>query len=578
MRKITAVLAFLVGLLPVLSAAQVPSTLPPNSVMGRLGIPTQGGPAQSIPFATLATQLGLGTGGNRTKIIANLTIYARSDGSDTLCNGLTNAALAAAPNCAFQTLQKSVDAVWDNYDGGGFTCTIQMAGTTPATFAGFTRYGSPVGCVPTISGDTGTPSNFLVTSTSPAVATIDVRRGFRMYIQGFKLQALTSGRGLHASSESVVITTGSMEYGVAVGGQLSAEHGSVIGLDTSVNYTISGGGAFHCRAIAESHCNLGGGGTVTLSGTPAFTTGFLVADYNGMVQSAQTYSGSATGPIYSALNGGVIVSTSTPPGNAAGVLGSLGLYNGWSGPAIFTNNVASDTPAAIAGTNLQVVGANATNNFLTFDAFGGAPAVLCRRADTSAQSKTAVQANEQLCAINSYGYGATGYSSAGRALIASSASENWTDAAQGTYWAFSTTPTGTATRAEAMRVQPSGGVSVGAAAIAADPGIGNANITGFIASKAPVTLTGTSGSVGAQDVDVIFNASGTFTATLPSASALAGRELTVKSIAAQTINSASSNVVPLAGGAAGTALLVSGAGKWARLKSDGTSWITMTGN
>ncbi|MCS3725513.1 hypothetical protein [Bradyrhizobium betae] len=100
---------------------------------------------------------------------------------------------------------------------------------------------------------------------------------------------------------------------------------------------------------------------------------------------------------------------------------------------------------------------------------------------------------------------------------------------------------------------------------------------GNIAWKAPTTLTGTSGSVG-QNGSVIFNASGTFTATLPTASANPGRVLYVKNIAAQTVNSASSNVVPLAGGAAATALLTNTAGKWAVLQSDGTNWVVMSAN
>lgn len=113
-----------------------------------------------------------------------------------------------------------------------------------------------------------------------------------------------------------------------------------------------------------------------------------------------------------------------------------------------------------------------------------------------------------------------------------------------------------------------------------DPGgTGNMKIAGAYFSAVPVTLTGTSASMGASDSTAIFNASGTFTYTLVSPTGVnSGRELIVKSIAAQIVNSASSNVVPLAGGAAGTALLASGAGKWARLKSDGTNWITMEAN
>lgn len=81
------------------------------------------------------------------------------------------------------------------------------------------------------------------------------------------------------------------------------------------------------------------------------------------------------------------------------------------------------------------------------------------------------------------------------------------------------------------------------------------------------------------DTDLIFNGGGSLTVTLPAPSAAnAGRVLRIKTIAAQTVVSASSNVVPLAGGAAGTAILAATAGKWADLKSDGTNWIIMASN
>lgn len=66
--------------------------------------------------------------------------------------------------------------------------------------------------------------------------------------------------------------------------------------------------------------------------------------------------------------------------------------------------------------------------------------------------------------------------------------------------------------------------------------------------------------------------------TLPAAADFEGRELHVKTIQAQAVNSATSNVVPLIGGAAGTAIVTGTAGKWATLVSDGTSWIIMAGN
>jgi hypothetical protein len=58
--------------------------------------------------------------------------------------------------------------------------------------------------------------------------------------------------------------------------------------------------------------------------------------------------------------------------------------------------------------------------------------------------------------------------------------------------------------------------------------------------------TGSTYTVSATDVVVVANASGTLTLTLPSAASYPGRVLWVKTVAAQTVVSASSNVIPLA--------------------------------
>lgn len=76
----------------------------------------------------------------------------------------------------------------------------------------------------------------------------------------------------------------------------------------------------------------------------------------------------------------------------------------------------------------------------------------------------------------------------------------------------------------------------------------------------------------------IVNGGASVTVTLPTAANYPGREITIRTIAAFTVVSASSNVVPLAGGAAGTAILAATAGKWATLASDGTNWQIMGAN
>jgi hypothetical protein len=98
------------------------------------------------------------------------------------------------------------------------------------------------------------------------------------------------------------------------------------------------------------------------------------------------------------------------------------------------------------------------------------------------------------------------------------------------------------------------------------------------ATLAPVTETAATHTMICTDADIICNRAGTVTVTLMSAAQCKGREVNIRTITAQTVVSASANVVPLVGGAAGTAILAATAGKWARLRSDGTSWQIMSGN
>lgn len=94
--------------------------------------------------------------------------------------------------------------------------------------------------------------------------------------------------------------------------------------------------------------------------------------------------------------------------------------------------------------------------------------------------------------------------------------------------------------------------------------------SGVVATKvADFTLADTEGWI-------INNKSGsTCTVTFPAASAWVGRVVNFKNLQLQTLVSASSNVVPLIGGAAGTAILPSLVGAWATLVSDGTNWVIM---
>lgn len=95
--------------------------------------------------------------------------------------------------------------------------------------------------------------------------------------------------------------------------------------------------------------------------------------------------------------------------------------------------------------------------------------------------------------------------------------------------------------------------------------------------KAPAVKTADY-TILASDQSLIFNGTGSITLTLPTASEHTGRLIYVKTIAAQTVVSASSNVKPVDSDTAGTAILAATAGKWATLQSDGSNWVIMAAN
>ena len=97
----------------------------------------------------------------------------------------------------------------------------------------------------------------------------------------------------------------------------------------------------------------------------------------------------------------------------------------------------------------------------------------------------------------------------------------------------------------------------------------------FPAPPAPVTKTADF-TVAYNETWIINNKSGsTCVVTLPAAATHVGRYLTFQNNQDQSLDSASSNVVPQGGGAAGTAILTNVSGNWATLVSNGTNWVIM---
>lgn len=99
------------------------------------------------------------------------------------------------------------------------------------------------------------------------------------------------------------------------------------------------------------------------------------------------------------------------------------------------------------------------------------------------------------------------------------------------------------------------------------------------AYTSPVSVNTTPYNVDStQSWIIVTYAAGTTTLTLPTASSVPGRVITIKTVVNQLVNSATSNVIPINGTVAGTAILTNTSGKFATLVSNGTNWVIMQAN
>jgi hypothetical protein len=244
----------------------------------------------------------------REVLTADRTYYVRGDGLDTH-DGLTNTA-----GGAFLTVAKAIDVV-AGIDFGAFAVTIQIgAGTwtpniVPKAYVG----AGPL----TFKGDPTTPSNVVINVTGRCF-NIDAIPG-KIVLDGFKL--VSTSIGILANNGSAVEYK-NIEFGACTW-QMYASGGSII--TATGNYSISGGGAHHAYAEMGSSITIFTR-TLTITGTPAFSTAFAFGTRCGVVICTfNTYSGSATGKRYDAANGGgVVIGADTLPGNVAGTFTSPG--------------------------------------------------------------------------------------------------------------------------------------------------------------------------------------------------------------------------------------------------------------
>lgn len=258
----------------------------------------------------------------RERLSANRTYYVRTDGSDS------NTGLADSVGGAFLTWQKAANVI-ATLDIGGYTVTVQHGAesgtktfTVGAVISGFVGGGQVLFL--------GNGATTVISTTSAHCWNVTNSGTCNVRFGAMKLQS-TGASGIKVDYNSLVSLSAGIIFGDFPSGYGFWVHdGQSIGQALSIAYTIDG------DAIAHIFCQNGGhvyveDCTITLTGTPDFTTAFFLAFPRGYIQwTGNSYTGTATGDRYVAyglslvnLNGDAETEL---PGDGAGALsgGSIG--------------------------------------------------------------------------------------------------------------------------------------------------------------------------------------------------------------------------------------------------------------
>ena len=241
----------------------------------------------------------------RDKLTANRTYYVRTDGSDS------NTGLANTSGGAFLTIPKVVDVV-ASLDISIYNVSIRVGAgtyTAPITLKSITGSGTV-----TLRGD-----NNDNTSTIISVTGADAIGGYfdgKYVIEYLKIQTTTSGACIAAEG---FVTFGNLNFGSCAGAQIVLAS-SKSQYRCYSPYTISGGAVqYHIACLRGGFIEVAFT-TITLTGTPNFTQGFIWSAYCAQVlYYANTISGGASGSAYLVtLNAVLYTGGLTLPSSGAG--------------------------------------------------------------------------------------------------------------------------------------------------------------------------------------------------------------------------------------------------------------------
>lgn len=348
-----------------------PGVLPANTIVTVQNNDTAG--ILSIKVGTGSAFKTVATGTGYVYVCPGQTKTFYSDGANYFTVGRGDACLFAAPTVIYvattgansndgltaATPLADIQAAWNlaqqNFNLNGNSLTIQLAtGTYAKTLflAGLIPgqgFGDVTQSQPSsdtnvfIVGNTTTPANVVVggnagSGTVASFGIFNIYNGARVAVLGVKLTSTFNQYGFYVSQ--AWLSFKNMDFGAVTGTgskiQISLQTGAWVSAYTP--YTISAGSGCHIMAASGGFFQfLGNTGTVpgviTLTGTPAFTSGFACVQQGGgiSVSVVNTFSGSATGARYNGSFNGSITAGDPGgtyfPGNATGVVSTGAQYD-----------------------------------------------------------------------------------------------------------------------------------------------------------------------------------------------------------------------------------------------------------
>lgn len=255
----------------------------------------QGGLLQGVPVLIFYDGTDFRVLRNRRSFLADKTFYVRTDGSDS------NNGEADTSAGAFLTIQAAVNYLYRCVNMNGYTATVQVRTGTyaPVEIAGVMGHGKL-----RITGDLTTPSNVVIAATTSLTNAISVSDQAQVLLGGLKLTA-TNGIGLSLTRQSFAWCDGLMEYGACSTAHFSVFQGSF--LRCNAHYTISGNSAIFLT-MGNNGVFISPSRTITLTGSPTWTTIVSISHCSTANLSTSTFSGAAGGGTnYSVVSNSVFI-------------------------------------------------------------------------------------------------------------------------------------------------------------------------------------------------------------------------------------------------------------------------------